>query len=424
MNIWYLNHYAVTPDNGAYGRPYYLARSLQKQDASVVIFCASFHHFRTTSVPAEHLYRPIISEGVTYCHLPARPYKGNGFGRLLNMLDYANEIKNLKLSIDSGLFQKPDILIPSCVHPFTFTSARVLARRYKAKLIYEVRDIWPLSLVEVLGISRYHPLILWMDHIERSAYRHSDAVVSLLPNALEHMQPRGLTPDRFTFIPNGISIDELEDTLLPLPAEHQRVFDKIKRLGKLLIVYTGSHGPVNALDQIFALKKFYPQLEPPYHFILIGDGASKDSLIKQSEKESISFVTFLPRIKRRQVASALKQADVLFICGTNRPIYRYGVSPNKLGEYFYAAKPIIHTLDRKYDPVSHVKAGFSIEAYNPKQLNDCLLKIISMPQDQLTEMGKNGHAYAIKHLDWNKLGQKYFDLCIKVIRGNNAKTSD
>ena len=89
-------------------------------------------------------------------------------------------------------------------------------------------------------------------------------------------------------------------------------------------------------------------MEPPYHFILIGDGASKDSPIKQSEKENISFVTFLPRIKEgksrrhlnRQMFSLYAERIVLFIVTE---------SPNKLGEYFYAAKPIIHTLDRKYD---------------------------------------------------------------------------
>jgi len=339
------------------------------------------------------------------------------------MLDYAHEIKKLKFRIDSGLYQKPDILIPSCVHPFSFVSARVLARRYKAKLIYEVRDIWPLSLVEILGLSRYNPLVLWMDYIERTAYHYADAVVSLLPNAFEHMQSRGLSADRFTYITNGISIEELELPSSPLPAEHQIVFDKVKKTGKLTIVYAGSHGPVNALDQIFALKKIYPKSDPPYHFILIGDGVSKDSLIKRAEKENVSFVTFLPKIAKRQVATALKQADVLFICGKNHSIYRFGVSPNKLGEYFYAAKPIIHTLNSKYDPVTIAKAGFSIESYNPEQLNDCLCKIISMSTNQRSELGSNGRAYAIENLDWEKLGQKYFDLCAKIFNVKNVETT-
>jgi len=421
MNIWYLNHYSTPPSCGAYGRPYYLARSLQKHGANVIVFCASIHHGRITAAPIDQLRRPVVNEWVTYYHLPTRSYKGNGLMRILNMLDYAREIKKLKFPVDSGLLQKPDILIPSCVHPFSYVSARALARRYKAKLIYEVRDIWPLSLVEMLDTPRWHPLVLWLDYIERSAYRYADAVVSLLPNALEHMQSRGLTEDRFTYISNGISIEEFEEPHPPLPAEHQMVFDKVRRSGKLIVVYTGSHGPGDALDQIFTLKQLYPQSDPPYHFILIGDGTSKDELVHQAVKQNVTFVTFLPRITKKQVATALKQADVFFIGWLDRPIYRYGVSPNKLGEYFYAGKPIIQTLITKNDPVSIAKAGFSIEPYKPEQLNDCLCKIISMPIELREEMGKNGRAYAIEHLDWNKLGERYFDLCMKVFGGSNSE---
>ena len=275
MNIWYINHYATPPTYGLSGRPYAFATNIEKWGHKVTVICAAWHPFRQHPAPLSDQYNCRKYDGVDYYHLPARSYKGNGLGRLLNMLDFSRAIKKLSQKIERKELPRPDILIPSCVHSLVFPPAYKLAKKYNAKLIYEVRDIWPLSLVELANVPSLHPVVLWFKWIERRAYRQSDAVVSLLSNALEHMAPLGLDKQKFHYIPNGINREEWNAPSVPLPDEHQRVFQRLKEQEKLIVIYTGAHGPPNALDQILGLVKLNKDKNRPYHFVLIGEGIEK-----------------------------------------------------------------------------------------------------------------------------------------------------
>ena len=86
----------------------------------------------------------------------------------------------------------PQAIIYSSPAPYAFVVAAWLAKRYKAKLIFEVRDIWPDSLAEFVNLSPNNPLVWLAALIERFAYRRADHIASLLPLAAEHMISRGM----------------------------------------------------------------------------------------------------------------------------------------------------------------------------------------------------------------------------------------
>lgn len=415
MNIWYLNHYATPPHLGTPGRPYALATNLQKLGHNVMIV-------RATSRGGEQSVQPVdynqcrLYAGVNYYHIPTRTYQGNGLGRLMNMLDYSYSVRKLSAKINTQELDRPDVLIPSCVHPLAFPPAHFLAKKYGAKLIYEVRDIWPLSLVALLGVPSMHPLVLWFGWIEKRAYRYADAVVSLLPNALEHMGPLGLERRKFHFIPNGIDRREWVSPSVPLPEEHAKTIQKIKEQGKLLVLYAGAHGPPNALDQILNLAQINDEKNKGYHFVLIGDGIEKQKLVKRVKDSAISFVSFLPKITKAQVVSALALADVCFIAWQKKDIYRFGISPNKLGDYFMSSKPVLNVLDSVVeDIVKKSGAGITIEPYNPNQLENALQRFCAMSNEEKMAMGENGRRYALENLDWEILGRKYAVLCESLV---------
>lgn len=415
MNIWYLNHYAIPPNCGTPGRPYVLANSLEALGHDVINVCASEHHLRSRPAIVEDLNRVVLSDGVKYFQVPTRSYVGNGRARLMNMLDYSTAIEHLEALVSLGELPKPDILIPSCVHIFSFSPALKLARRFNAKVIYEVRDIWPLSLVEVAGVSRWHPLILWMHYLEKRAYRRADAVVSLLPKALAHMEKRGLEAKKFYYIPNGISLDEWEGSAEILPQEHRNVFIKLREQEKMIVLYAGSHGPPNALDQVLDLFELNGNVEAPYHFVFIGDGVEKEKLMQRVEQTGLSFISFLPKISKKQVPSAIREADVCFIGWQKKEIYRFGISPNKIGDYFMGRKPVLHAVKAGNDPVADAAAGISVEPYNAFQLDKALRRFCSMSVSDRDVMGRNGYSYAVENLNWLILGKKYAKICEKMI---------
>jgi glycosyltransferase involved in cell wall biosynthesis len=300
------------------------------------------------------------------------------------------------------------------VHIFSYLAASYLKKRIGIKLIYEVRDIWPLSLIELAEVSPLNPIIIWMKRIERNAYTEADAVVSLLPNALEHMQPLGLSPERFHYIPNGINKEEWNTNSVAIPETHKKVFDWCKDKNKLIVIYTGSMGPPNALDQIFELKSFIDSREAPYHFVLIGSGSLKEKLKKAVKKEKIKFISILPRVASEIVPAILKLGDVCFIGWQKKQIYCLGISPNKLNEYFKAAKPVLHAVQAFNDPVKESGAGLSVEPYNPKQLDAALRKFFNMSEEERILVGRKGRNYLQDRLDWSTLGNKYLNLCLKL----------
>ena len=367
MVIWYINHYARPPSHGGSGRPVFLARELAGLGHSVLVIAASHHHIRSEPVPESDLNRPHDVDGIRFLFLPARPYRGNTLGRYLNMRDFAKGIDGLAEFVKSGAVSAPDVIIASSAHILVYPPARRLAREIGARIIFEVRDIWPLSLVEIAGVPSWHPVVAYMKRIEREAYRTTDAVVSLLPNAKEHMQPRGLSPDRFHWIPNGVCAAEWKEDPVALPAGLQEEIDHCRRDGKLAVVYTGAHGPPNALDQLLGLSSL-AGADAPYRFLLVGEGIRKESLRAEARKRGADYLRFFPPISRSEARSAMEQADVCFIGWQDKPIYHYGISANKLFEYMMSGRPVLHAVSRCVDPVEVADAGISVPPYQPDAL--------------------------------------------------------
>lgn len=415
MVILYVNHYAAPPSAGGVGRPNSLAREFNKKGHRTIVVCAAQHHLRTAPTPPASLGRITTEGGVDYLQLPARAYAGNGLQRLQNVLDFSKEVSLLRASIKRSALPTPDVIIASSAPLHVFPPSRRLARSLDIPVVFEVRDIWPLSLIELAGISTWHPLVLWMKQIEKCGYRHADHVVSLLPNALEHMRQHGVSPQRFTCVSNGISLDDWLDPLPALPEGHMATFQKLKAAGKKVVLYSGSHGPPNALDQILDLKNVVQDKEPPYHFVMIGEGVSKPTLESRALATGCNFVTFLPKISKQQSLRAINEADFCFIGWQDRLIYKYGISPNKLSEYMYAKKPVIHAVPPTIDPVQLAGAGISVKPYHAADLDAALRTVCSLPAGQLEQMGSNGRAYVMQHLEWSVLAQKYEELLTRLV---------
>jgi glycosyltransferase involved in cell wall biosynthesis len=380
---------------------------------SVLVIAASHHHIRSIPVQETDLNRPHEVDGINFLFLPARPYRTNTLGRYLNMRDFARGIDQLAESVRSGAVSAPDVIIASSAHILVYPPSHRVARKLGARIIFEVRDIWPLSLVQIAGVPSWHPAIAWMKRIESDAYRTADAVVSLLPNAKEHMQPRGLSPDRFHWIPNGVSADEWAEDPVPLPENLQAGIDRCREECKLVVVYTGAHGPPNALDQLLGLSRI-KSTDVPYRFFLIGEGIQKDALRVEAGKRGMDCLRFFPSVSRSEARSAMRQADVCFIGWQDKPIYQYGISANKLFEYLMSGKPVLHAVSRSNDPVAIADAGISVPPYQPDKLDAALRTLAKMSPEDRRAMGERGRAFALQHHEWSVLGRRYGELCEKL----------
>jgi len=403
--IWYMHPYAGSPTLGMSYRPYYLAKAFNKRDTKTYIIGASFHHLLQSTISIDTPIQHQKVDDIDYIFIKTNTYKGNGLKRIINMFSYAFRfaIHYKRLIQITG---KPDKIIVSSSHPLHFPVAKWLSKKLNCQLIFEVRDLWPLSLTELLGVSKYHPFVLLLSYIEKSAYKSADKVVSVLKNAFPYMQKKGLTRDKYIVIPNGIEITPLKPQ--PLPNDLQQIIINIKSKKQYLLIYAGAMGKPNALEQLIqAMTIIQAKGNTHIHALLVGDGVEKQNLIDEVAKNKVSNCTFFPRILKSQIPGLLSKADALFLGWQDKPIYQYGISPNKLYDYMLSGKPIIHATNTPDDPVSSAKAGIKTPAENALLLANAINEISQKNPNELVKLGEQGRKYVIKHYDYDYLAARY-----------------
>ncbi len=396
--VWIINHYAGSRVHGMEYRHYYLAQHFRRMGLRPAIVCASFHHLLTK--PPEE--RSAEVDGVPYVWINACRYEKNDWRRALNMVEFSTRLAFRRLR----QLPRPDVVIASSPHPFVAFNGRQLARHYGAKFIFEVRDLWPLTVIELSGHSPRHPFIRAMAWAERLGYEHCDYTVSLCPGAKEYMVAHGLDEAKFVHIPNGFDLEASQANVDELPDLHRGVIEGLKRQGKRIVLYSGTHGQANALECVVEAAGLL-QGEHGVHFLLVGQGPEKARLQERAAAAHLENLDFLPPVSRAQMPALTREADLGYIGLQKKDLFKYGVSPNKLFEYMSAGLPVIFAIDTPYDLVSEARCGFSIPAEDPPALAQILRGIVQMPADELRDMGERARRYVQDRHTYEVLAQQY-----------------
>lgn len=407
MNILLINHYTGSPKHGMEYRPYYLAKEWVKNGHSVMILAASYSHIRTQQPKMEgKLQMDEVLEGIHYRWYKTSQHTGNGLGRVKNILLF---LKALWSDTNNITAFNPDVVIASSTYPMDIWPARRIAKKTKAKLVYEVHDLWPLSPIELGGMPRWHPFIIWCQLAENYAYRYADKVVSMLPKTQSHMESHGMKPEKFHYIPNGINLEEWE-TLVALPESVATELKRVKQLGVPIVGYAGTHGLANALDVLLDVASLSKN---KFQVVLVGKGPDRNSLLKRVEDEGLSNVTMLPAIPKKSIPLFLSLIDIAYIGWHKNPLYRFGISPNKIMDYMMAGRPIVHSVEAGNDPVAEAQCGITVAPLDLVAIRNAILELSNMEWNELKKMGENGHKYVLNNHTYPILAQKFIDVLEK-----------
>jgi glycosyltransferase involved in cell wall biosynthesis len=401
--ILLINHYAGSPAHGMEFRPFYFSRQWVRDGHQVHVFAASFSHLRAHNpVGVKWVLREVL-DGVVYHWFRTPVYQGNGPGRILNMAVF---MVWMLLGLPFFLLKtRFSVVIGSSTYPLDMVPAWILARLQGARLVFEVHDLWPLSPRELGQYSTWHPFILLMQWGENFAYSKCDTCVSLLPKALIHMLEHGLMRRKFLYIPNGIDMTEWESLQEALSSEHAEAIEALRcRLG-FVLGYVGTLGLANALDTLVEATATCQDLT--FGVVFIGSGPAKLAL----EKKAIDLglqerMLFLPPIPKRQVPQALARMDALYIGWQRTPLYRFGISPNKLFDYMMAGKPILHAIEAGNDPVAEAACGITVEPESPSALIEGLEFLLRLSPEARQSMGSNGRKYVLERHQISQLATR------------------
>jgi glycosyltransferase involved in cell wall biosynthesis len=404
--VWIVNHYASTPDEPAGTRHFELARQLVKRGHSVTIFAASFGHHtgQEKRLAPASLHRSEWFDRVRFVWLRTLPYRGNTWRRQLNMLSFL-----AVFVVVQTRERAPDTIIGSTVHPFAAFGAWLVARLRGADFVFEIRDLWPQTLVDLGAMRDGSPGERLLRALEAFLVRRASVVITLLPGIHEYLTERGLPAHHVVYIPNGANMAAFDASasVSDEPEAVTRSLQEITRLraeGRFVLGYLGAFGRVNRVDVIVHAARAAERRDPGrVAVILIGDGPERLEAERQSAGNPALVIA--PAVPKAFVATILRALDATVVHTTLTPVYRYGISFNKLFEYMAAERPVVFACESAYDPVQATGAGLSVQPDDPERLASAFLQLAGATPEARAAMGSAGRSYVAREHNFEYLGE-------------------
>ena len=397
MNIWAINHYATPPDTPGGTRQFDFATEFMKRGHQVTIFASGFSHRtrREERLEGRQSYRRQNIDGVEFIWLRTTPYyEGNDWRRVFNMLSYSLRVIPAALKLK----EIPNVILASSPHPFAGLAGWLLAKLKRAKFIFEVRDLWPETFVQIGGYSNKSLVVRLLRVLEKFLYRRAQKIIVLLPKASEYITGLGIPSSKIVYIPNGVSLELFSDTGAELPGDLDETISCLKSKGKLLVSYTGAHGIANRVDTILEADKLLQDKEvDKIHFLLVGDGTEKQRLMEKAKSWGLNNITFCEPIPKNAMPALLRVIDIAVRAGRKSILWRYGISPNKVFDYMASAKPIIWTTNSANNPVAEANCGISVAPEDAGEMAKAIIELCNLSDKERQEMGMRGYDYVMKY---------------------------
>ena len=405
MRLLLVNHYAGSLRHGMEFRPFYLAREWTRLGHAVLVVAASQSHLRSVAPRVQGASTPEQIDGVDYLWLRTPAYRGNGAGRVFNIAAFCLRLAARARQLARDF--RPDVVIASSTYPMDIWPARRVARLAGAKLVHEIHDLWPLSPIELGGMSPRHPFIRVCQAAEDTACRDADVVVSMLPRVHEHLRARGLDLRKLHIVPNGVFAAEWSEAAAPLDAALAAHIGEVHAQRRMVVVYAGAHGIANALDSLLDAAALLRSER--FAFVLVGDGAERARLAARVASEALTNVRLFEPIAKAQIASLLARADIAYIGLQRVPIFRFGIAPNKLMDYMMGGCAVLCAIEAGNDPVAEAGCGITVEPESAPAIADGLRRLAALSPAERRAMGARGRAYVQRHHDWPVLARRFVE---------------
>jgi glycosyltransferase involved in cell wall biosynthesis len=394
-NVWILNHYAGTAISPS-TRHYDLGRELIKRGHSVTIFAAGFHHqkFVEERLSPGESWRIEDHDGVRFVWIRTFPYRGNEWRRAVNMLSFfiRSVIAGMRLS------ENPDVVIGSSVHPLAVVAAYLLSKVKRSRFMFEVRDLWPQTLIDMGALRARGPVARLLRALERFLYRRADTIITLLPYAHEYIVGLGIPRERIVWIPNGADLTRYDGL---------HAYDGGSP-ARFTVMYLGAHGRANALHVILeAAAAVKRKGFEAVRFVFVGDGPEKESLVAYAAAQSLMNVEFRPAVPKNELFKVMGEADAFVFNLEDLPLFKYGISSNKLFDYLASGRPVVFSGNTANNPVKESGAGLSVPANSPELLADAIISLMRLTPAQRVEIGSNGPAYMRANHTMTALGAAF-----------------
>jgi glycosyltransferase involved in cell wall biosynthesis len=394
MNLVILSQY-YPPEVGApQNRLSELARLMVEKGDSVTVLTAMPNYPTGKIYPGfGGLFRSERLNGVDIVRTFIYPTQKTDFlRRLTNYFSFV--ISSAVLG--TFLLKPADVLLVESPPLFLGLSAVWLSFVKRARLIFNVSDLWPESAVQ-LGIVRrnslLHTLSSWL---ESFCYRRAWLVTGQSKSIINDIRQR--FPNCQTYhLSNGV------DTKRFAVAGNDRAHHDLNANGGCVVMYAGLHGIAQGLDQVLKAAEDLSE-DQRFRFVLIGDGPEKKMLMGQAAMRGITNVEFQDPRRSEEIPALIAGCDIVLVPLTS---YLLGAVPSKLYEAMASGRPIILVASGEASQiVNEHQAGITVEPGDIKCLVQALRTLLAQPQLRRT-LGENGRRAARQHFDREVIVSRY-----------------
>jgi glycosyltransferase involved in cell wall biosynthesis len=303
-----------------------------------------------------------------------------------------------------------DAVIVSSPTFFSIGAAWVLARLKRARLIVEIRDLWPAIFIE-LGVLTNRRVIAMLERLELAAYRAADSVVVVSDGFRRNLIERGVPAGKVHTIRNGVDLSRFDAGRVAEPGERERLGG---RHGDCLVLYAGAHGLSQALPEVAEAALL--MRDESVHFAFVGEGADKQRLAQRVAEFGLRNVTMRAAVSREEMPALLAAADICLVPLRDIPLFSTFI-PSKIFEYLAAGKAVIGAVAGESAQILEEAGAVVVSPEDPAQLADAIRMLMADPSRR-AEMGTRGRAYVERHSDRTTLARHYRQ--ILDVEGNRA----
>jgi glycosyltransferase involved in cell wall biosynthesis len=403
-SIFYISKYFAVPQSSGSARAYWLTKNLSEHHGhDVTVLTASFAHF--DKFDQTKLLKEFCSETFEIRPLKSLKYQNSrSFKRALSWLLFEFSVIRDCLSNK----KKPNLIIASSPSMFTFVTGYLLSLRYKCKLIIEVRDIWPLTIANYQILGDKNLVVKALSIIESFAYRKADAVIGTMPNLISHVQQVSERSEGIYCVPQGCSKD-----LMRITGQQKDSYSPELRYleDKFVVAYSGSIGGSNSLNTFFEAAESLTNRKD-LHFLIVGDGALKVSLMERYAK--LDNISFIPRMDQEDLHEFLPNCDLLYFGCNDGQIWEFGQSLNKIIDYMLAGRPILGSYSGFPTMINEADCGIYVPALDSSAVANAIEYLSSLSDETLHEMGARGRDWVTKNRNYDTLTDQYNEIIINL----------
>jgi len=402
ITLWMINQYAVPPTMFGGTRHFDFARELIKKDVNVKILASSFNNnLRKETIDyGQSFFKRERFDNVEFIWIKSMSYKSNGLDRVFNMLTFCRNLYRVMRNETP----RADVIIGSSPHLFAAYVGLVFARRFKRKFIFEIRDIWPLSLTD-LGKNKNHPMIRVFAMLEKKLIMRSDKIIALMPKGKEYLTENFEIPSqKVVWISNGVDLKNF-------PIHRQKKIAK-----KFLVRYTGTIGEVNDLELVVDTAEILQKSKSNIKIELFGDGVLKEKLNQKISDLKLNNISIERPVAKKKLHKVLQESDALLFTLKKADVFKYGNPPNKIFDYLSAGKPIIFSSCASNNLIAQSKSGISVNPGNAQKLAEAIVKMSKISIKDRAKMGQRARIFVESKYQVKDLARKLYEVLIDLHR--------